>query len=615
MSKRRGFGFMNKKQTKSINEPVDNIMEEQSDYQEDELQYSGEQYDPDEYIPEQYDQPINSEQQYMEQQYAEGQYAEGQYAEQQYAQEQYTEEQYVEGQYTEEQYVEGQYTEEQYVQQQYENSAYVNPQYMNPRYSDDPSYADPNFSKTNYLPQLNIDESIEYQDEQGSFDGFSGRYGDYDEYGISDYMDDGFNEYDEYSEYDEDYEQYGDGYEDFDDSDAEPKKDIVSSINDWVAANKIICFTVLGAILVIAIVLFVIAKLKSGGEESVSSNSSNTASVNDVSGTYIPQDPLLINNYPEVNDIVNKYFTARQSFDMATINSLRDCEDPVESAKLEAMSYYVESYNDITCYTKPGPFENSYITYITYNVKLYEWEQVAPALITFLICTKDDGSLYIYSGELDQNVEEYIAAISAQEDVVDLITRINAEYKEVLDSDESLKDYMSEFNTQIREKVKERLAAIKMEEDAANPDNTPTEDEIKELVTFEVKATETVNVRASDSEDADRVGRVEAGTVLTCYEQRTNGWSQVEYEGEIAYIKSDFLVNLSSTRTSTDDDVIGTVKAKETVNIRDKDSTDGRQLGVAYVGDTFPLIEKQSNGWSKIIYNDMDAYIKTEYLE
>ena len=61
--------------------------------------------------------------------------------------------------------------------------------------------------------------------------------------------------------------------------------------------------------------------------------------------------------------------------------------------------------------------------------------------------------------------------------------------------------------------------------------------------------------------------------------------------------------------------MIGTVKAKETVNIRDKDSTDGRQLGVAYVGDTFPLIEKQSNGWSKIIYNDMDAYIKTEYLE
>ncbi len=602
MSKKRGFGFKKNKPTKSINEPVDNIMEEQADYREDDKLY-----DPDEYVEEQY-----AAEQYTDKQY--NQPYEEQYAEGQYAEEQFAGQQYVEPQYAEDQYVEGQYEEQQYV-----NSAYVNPQYMNPRYSEDPSYSDPNFSKTNYLPQISIDESMEYQDDQSSFDGFSGRYGDYDEYGISDYMDDGFNEYDEYSEYDEGYEQYGDSYEDYENQDSsedEPKKDVVSSINEWVAANKVICFTVIGAILVIAIILFVIAALKKGGEESVSSNSSNTASVNEVAGTYIPQDPLLINNYPEVNEIVNKYFTARQSFDMATINSLRDCEDPSEAAKLEAMSYYVESYNDITCYTKPGPFENSYLTYITYNVKLYEWEQVAPALITFLICTKDDGSMYIYSGEFDQNVEEYIAAISAQEDVVDLITRINAEYKEVLDSDGEFKDYMSEFNTQIREKVKERLAAIKMEEDAANSDNnTPTEDEIKELVTFEVKATDTVNVRASDSEDADRVGRVEAGTVLTCYEQRTNGWSQVEYEGEIAYIKSDYLVNLSSTRTSTDDDVIGTVKAKETVNIRDKDSTDGRQLGVAYVGDTFPLIEKQSNGWSKIVYNNMDAYIKTEYLE
>lgn len=453
-----------------------------------------------------------------------------------------------------------------------------------------------------YMNHFNGDEPAEYTGETAGFDGLTGRYAEYDEYAEEDF---------------EDYEE--------DDNVVEQKKSekknrsesSFDKINNWISSNRVICYGALGTILALAIIIVIIAKVR--GQETVSSNSANqvelSGNVSSNSAT-IPQDPLLINNYPEVNGLVNQYFEARQANDIETVNRLRNYADPIEAAKLAAMSQYVESYNDITCYTKPGPFENSYLTYISYNVKLYNWEELAPSLLTLLICTNDDGSLYIYSGDFDKNVEQYIGAISQQEDVKDLMTRVDAEYKEVLDTNSDFKDYMQEFNSHIKDEVKTQLAALKIAEDEANKgDESVSDNEVKEIVTFEVKATDTVNVRASDSEDADRVGRVEAGTVLECYEQRTNGWSQVVYEGEIAYIKSDYLVNLSATRTSGDEDVTGTVRAKETVNIRDKDSTDGRQLGVAYMGESFPLIEHQSNGWSKIIYNDMDAYIKTEYLE
>jgi len=452
------------------------------------------------------------------------------------------------------------------------------------------------------------EEQVEYSgDQEGYFDGFSGRYDEYDEYGAGDFEED----------FEEDLAEPESEWQDDTDDFTKKASSFIENVNGWISKNKVVCYSVLGALFVIAIGIIVIAKVRNN-PGSVSSNSANVAILegNISENAAIPQDPLLIDEYPDVNAIVAEYFTARQNNDMDTVNRLRKYEDPIEAAKLAAMSQYVESYNDITCYTKPGPFDNSYLTYVSYNVKLYNWEELAPSLLTLLICTDETGSLYIYSGEFDKNVEQYIGQISQQEDVVDLMTRVDAEYKEVLDSNGDFKDYMSEFNLYIKEEVKNQLAAIKMAEDAANQtEDSVSENEVKEIVTFEVKATDTVNVRASDSEDADRVGRVEAGTVLECYEQRTNGWSQVVYEGEIAYIKSDYLINLSSTRTSTDEDVTGTVRAKETVNIRDKDSTDGRQLGIAYMGETFPLIEKQSNGWTKIVYNDMDAYIKTEYLE
>lgn len=464
-----------------------------------------------------------------------------------------------------------------------------------------------------YSQQYYGDESVEYTGESAGFDGFSGRYAEYDEYAGEEFEEDGFDESDSAQQSAKDKDN-----KDKDNKDKDKERSALDKFNAWIAKNKIICYGTLGAMLALAIIIVIIAKVRDGAS-AVSSNSANQVELDgnvSSNSAAIPQDPLLINNYPEVNEIVNQYFTARQANDIATVNKLRNFEDPIEAAKLAAMSQYVESYNDITCYTKPGPFENSYLTYISYNVKLYNWDELAPSLLTLLICTGDDGALYIYSGDFDKNVEQYIGAISQQEDVMDLMTRVDAEYKEVLDSNGDFKDYMIEFNTHIKDEVKTQLAAMKIAEEEANKENeTVSENEAKEIVTFEVKATDTVNVRASDSEDADRVGRVEAGTVLECYEQRTNGWSQVVYEGEIAYIKSDYLVNLSSTRTSSDDDVTGTVRVKETVNIRDKDSTDGRQLGVAYMGESFPLIEHQSNGWSKIIYNDMDAYIKTEYLE
>lgn len=50
-----------------------------------------------------------------------------------------------------------------------------------------------------------------------------------------------------------------------------------------------------------------------------------------------------------------------------------------------------------------------------------------------------------------------------------------------------------------------------------------------------------VNIRASDSETADKLGKAVIGDTFKLLEERGNGWSKVAYNGEEAFIKSDYL--------------------------------------------------------------------------
>ena len=136
-------------------------------------------------------------------------------------------------------------------------------------------------------------------------------------------------------------------------------------------------------------------------------------------------------------------------------------------------------------------------------------------------------------------------------------------------------------------------------------------------------ATDTVNVRSSDSENADKLGKLELGTKVTRYESKENGWSRIDYNGQEAYVKSEYLKvddgtvlePAASTESNASSSSGEKVTVKETVKVRKSASTNGEVLKTAYMGETFELIMKQADGWTKVKYNGQTAYIKSEYLE
>ena len=149
-----------------------------------------------------------------------------------------------------------------------------------------------------------------------------------------------------------------------------------------------------------------------------------------------------------------------------------------------------------------------------------------------------------------------------------------------------------------------------------------------QVVNEEVKATATVNVRSSDSENADKVGRVETGTVLTRVEDKINGWSKVIYDGKEAYIKSDYLevVAVNTVEETADDTeeavntestqskVTGTVTARTNVNVRNEPSTTADTIGKAEGGVSYKVLEDQGE-WLKIEYKGQTGFVKAEFFD
>ena len=158
------------------------------------------------------------------------------------------------------------------------------------------------------------------------------------------------------------------------------------------------------------------------------------------------------------------------------------------------------------------------------------------------------------------------------------------------------------------------------------------------MVVTKVKAIDVVNIRTSDSETADKVGKAAVGDEFTLLEEKGNGWSKVEYDGGEAFIKSEFLEASETEVASADGEeesepenepepeednssntpaasATSTVTVKENVRIRSRASETSDKLATAYTGEKLNVIMKQADGWTKIDYNGRTAYVKSEFVE
>ena len=335
--------------------------------------------------------------------------------------------------------------------------------------------------------------------------------------------------------------------------------------------------------------------------------------------------PLTENTDTAIAELFRQYYQCLSEGDMETIQTLCDMLEEKKILQMEEQSKYL-SYNVVEIYTQAGPVENSFIVYVYCQVTFDAYpETPLPDYRGFYVCMNEAGSYYIVNGELTEEENAYISKVASQDDVVELNNRVTVEYNEAVLEHPELLEYLSEMDTLVNTAVGEKLAAMNASEETTvetgeeQPAETTeetgetTETVAEEPVVQETQyatATTTVNVRASDSEKADKLGKVSGGTKLEVIEILVNGWTKVVYNNSEGYIKSSYLSLVQSADSVT---TIGTLTTTSTVNVRSAADTSADRLGVLPEGETVDYVAHE-NGWYQIKYNGQIAYIIEDYV-
>ena len=401
-------------------------------------------------------------------------------------------------------------------------------------------------------------------------------------------------------------------------------KEKIHSIGNYIIKhNKV----VLPAVVVVAVAITVSVSLSLSNRHKEAQQEAEIASAASETATETATEevPLVANEEGAIYTLIATYYNAMATGDEETLRSVCDEISDKDMYRYVELSQYIDYYPTLEIYTKTGPEEGSVIAYVYYKISFVGHEEEVPGYQALYICTNDQGGLYIKRGENSEEVNEYIKTVSTQDDVVEFNNKITVEYNELMLDHPEVLQYISELDSQVSIAVGEKLAnqvagetqvaEAGTEEGSTDGQDTQTENgeqqEAEDQGPQYVTTTTTVNVRSSDSEQADKLGKVSGGTKLQVLEQRPNGWTKVDYEGKEGYIKTEFL-QLAESAAGTE--TIGTVTATTNINVRASASETADRLGVLSGGDSAELVGTEGD-WSKIKYNGQIGYVKSEYVQ
>ena len=427
--------------------------------------------------------------------------------------------------------------------------------------------------------------------------------------------------------------------------------------------TKSLVIVVLAAVVLLGAGVFLGAMIGRGNtaDETASAETQTAEAESRTEENEVAYVPLEENAYPEINALIEQYYQAAAEGDIDTINSIKDYSEQTELLQIQEKSNYLEGYEDINCYTKPGPEENSYVVYASYYAKFKDIDRTVCGLNTFVVCQNSDGEYYIHDCTNDEAMREYRINVTKQDDVVELFNRVQVEYNEAVTEDEELAAFLTQLSEDLKASVGDALAEMETETQTEAAEEQQTEETVAETESAEaetenagegslVEAVDVVNIRSSDSETADVLGKAQIGDTFTLLESRENGWSRVEYDGGEAYIKSEYLAAVEEsasgtvsegeesseaasdeTESASQDEAPAAGEASEaadlsdvpnsgiyrlttTVNIRSSASESADRIAVGYSGDEVEIIMKQADGWTRVRFNGETGYIRTDVL-
>jgi len=117
-----------------------------------------------------------------------------------------------------------------------------------------------------------------------------------------------------------------------------------------------------------------------------------------------------------------------------------------------------------------------------------------------------------------------------------------------------------------------------------------------------------VNMRSGSSTNTSIIRTLASNTSVEVLENQANGWSRVRQNGTNGFIRSDLLSATGAPAATT------TLRTTAAVNFRTGPSTNDRVIRTLASNTSVSVLENQANGWSRVIHNGTNGFIRTDLL-
>lgn len=114
---------------------------------------------------------------------------------------------------------------------------------------------------------------------------------------------------------------------------------------------------------------------------------------------------------------------------------------------------FVEAYNNLQIYTKLGKYEETYIAFVRYDMKIKDIYTEVPGLGTLYVEKGDNGRFQVASKTGDEEIQEYVDTIVTHEDVQALMSQIQTDYAVASSSDAMLAEALEDLREAYESRV------------------------------------------------------------------------------------------------------------------------------------------------------------------
>lgn len=315
--------------------------------------------------------------------------------------------------------------------------------------------------------------------------------------------------------------------------------------------------------------------------------------------------------YEHVNELVDRYYEAKASGNIETLQSIQVPFLDTDAKKLSHESELIDDYRNIVCYTHTkGITKNIYVVFAYYEIKFPDVETLVPGMETLVICKDSEGKWYINNDVQTLSEQDRAALDYTLEDleVIALFDDVETSFAIALSSDEGVKQFFESLGGD---------STVYLNNDSPQDQTASAGDTLTlgaldgEKVAGPVNKDMVVVINIDLFETADEsatvIDYIPVGTVLSVSEFIENngvGYAKVTFEDKEGYVEWDYVYSF----IEVNDKVTGTC------NYYTSCSNVIQPMGTLSEGVEYERTRYFGNGCSEIKVNDTLVYTRNGEL-